>query len=189
MTQDQSSDSAIIDSGEISQLISKIAHQIVENHDRRDIADRKVVLLGIPSGGVPLAQRIEKEIAKISGVNLPTGAIDITPYRDDLRNRPHRALRQTVYPTGGIQEKIVVLIDDVLFTGRTIRAALDALRDLGRPKRVELAVLVDRKQTEFPIKADYVGMQCDGLENQSLECELQPLDAQDRILQRNEAAE
>ncbi|MHA6554561.1 bifunctional pyr operon transcriptional regulator/uracil phosphoribosyltransferase PyrR [Corynebacterium pyruviciproducens] len=186
MTQDQSSDFAIVDSGEISQLISKIAHQIVENNTPEAFGNDDVVLLGIPSGGVPLAQRIKKEISEITGANTPIGSLDITLYRDDLKCRPHRALRQTMYPLGGIEGKTVVLIDDVLYSGRTIRAALDALRDLGRAKRVQLAVLVDREQQEFPIRADFVGTKIPNIEGQNLVCELQPLDDCDRITVQDE---
>ena len=126
--------------------------------DRLDSADApRVILLGIPSGGVPLAQRLALKIAEFSGVEVPWGSLDITLYRDDLLNKPHRALQPTTIPTGGIDNAIVILVDDVLYSGRTIRAALDALSDVGRPDIIQLAVLVDRGHREVPIRADYVG--------------------------------
>lgn len=109
--------------------------------------------MGIPSGGVPLAHRLATKIAEFSGVDIPSGSLDITLYRDDLRNKPHRALQPTSIPAGGIDNAIVVLVDDVLFSGRTIRAALDALGDIGRPQSIQLAVLVDRghRQVQFAL--------------------------------------
>jgi pyrimidine operon attenuation protein/uracil phosphoribosyltransferase len=115
------------------------------------------VLLGIPSRGVPLARRIAERIAAVEGYDVPVGSLDVTMYRDDLRLKPARALLPTEIPPGGIDGKVVVLVDDVLFSGRTIRAALDALQDLGRPSAVRLAVLVDRGHRELPIRADFVG--------------------------------
>ena len=110
-----------------------------------------------PSGGVPLAQRLAHKIEEFSGVAVPWGSLDITLYRDDLLNKPHRALQPTTIPTGGIDNATVILVDDVLYSGRTIRAALDALSDVGRPDIIQLAVLVDRGHREVPIRADYVG--------------------------------
>ena len=117
----------------------------------------RVVLLGIPSGGVPLAQRLAQKIAEFSGVEIPWGSLDITLYRDDLHNKPHRALQPTKIPNGGINGATVILVDDVLYSGRSIRAALDALADVGRPEIIQLAVLVDRGHRQLPIRADYVG--------------------------------
>ena len=116
-----------------------------------------LVLLGIPTRGVFLARRIASAIESIEGDAVAVGAIDVTLYRDDLRLRPARALEPTAIPTGGIDDKVVVLIDDVLFSGRTVRSALDALNDIGRPRAVQLAALVDRGHRELPIRADYVG--------------------------------
>ena len=116
-----------------------------------------LVLLGIPSRGVPLAHRVAERIASVEGYDVPVGSLDVTMYRDDLRLKPARALLPTQIPAGGIDGKTVVLVDDVLFSGRTIRSALDALNDLGRPKAVRLAVLVDRGHRELPIRADFVG--------------------------------
>ena len=115
------------------------------------------MLLGIPTRGVPLARRLAERIAAVEGLDVPVGSLDVTMYRDDLRLKPARALEPTDIPPGGIDGKVVVLVDDVLFSGRTIRAALDALGDIGRPRAVQLAVLVDRGHRELPIRADYVG--------------------------------
>jgi pyrimidine operon attenuation protein/uracil phosphoribosyltransferase len=114
-------------------------------------------LLGIPTRGVPLARRLAARIRAFEGIDVPAGALDITLYRDDLRLRGTRAVGRTDLPPDGIDGRLVILVDDVLFSGRTIRAALDALKDLGRPRLVQLAVLVDRGHRELPIRADYVG--------------------------------
>jgi pyrimidine operon attenuation protein/uracil phosphoribosyltransferase len=114
-------------------------------------------MLGIPTRGVPLARRLAERIELFSGAALPVGSLDITLYRDDLRLRGVRPLGETVEPDGGITGRLAILVDDVLFSGRTIRAALDAITELGRPRAVQLAVLVDRGHRELPIRADYVG--------------------------------
>jgi pyrimidine operon attenuation protein / uracil phosphoribosyltransferase len=139
---------------DVGRVIDRIAHQIIENTAKSGF---DIALLGIPTRGVPLAHRLAGRIAKFACVDVPVGALDITLYRDDLRLRGVRPLGDTVEPAGGIGSRTVVLVDDVLFSGRTIRAALDALRDLGRPGSVQLAVLVDRGHRELPIRADYVG--------------------------------
>ena len=136
--------SVVLDAGDIGRAIRRIAHEVVERN--KGAAD--LVLLGIPTRGVFLARRIAAAIESIEGDTL---------YRDDLRLRPARALEPTAIPTGGIDDKVVVLIDDVLFSGRTVRSALDALNDIGRPRAVQLAALVDRGHRELPIRADYVG--------------------------------
>ena len=147
----------LLSSDDVSRTVARIAHQIIEK-TALDSADApRVILLGIPSGGVPLAQRLAHKIEEFSGVAVPWGSLDITLYRDDLLNKPHRALQPTKIPTGGIDNSIVILVDDVLYSGRTIRAALDALSDVGRPDIIQLAVLVDRGHREVPIRADYVG--------------------------------
>jgi len=147
----------LLSSDNVSRTVARIAHQIIEK-TALDSADApRVILLGIPSGGVPLAQRLAHKIEEFSGVAVPWGSLDITLYRDDLLNKPHRALQPTTIPTGGIDNATVVLVDDVLYSGRTIRAALDALSDVGRPDIIQLAVLVDRGHREVPIRADYVG--------------------------------
>ncbi len=148
---------------EIARSLFRIAHEILErNHGAQD-----VVVLGIPSGGVPLAQRLVEALAVAAAggkqqpaattPRIPVGTLDITMYRDDLGRHPIRVPRPTEIPQDGIDGKVVVLVDDVLYSGRTIRAALDALGAIGRPRAVQLAVLVDRGHRELPIRADYVG--------------------------------
>jgi pyrimidine operon attenuation protein / uracil phosphoribosyltransferase len=144
----------VLSDSDVARSLTRIAHEILERNHGSDA----VVLLGIPTRGVPLAERIAARMAATEGrESLPVGALDITMYRDDLRGQPTRTLGRTTLPAGGIDDKVVVLVDDVLFSGRTIRAALDALNDLGRPRAVQLAVLVDRGHRELPIRADYVG--------------------------------
>jgi pyrimidine operon attenuation protein / uracil phosphoribosyltransferase len=146
-------DHTVLDASDISRALSRIAHEILERNKGAD----DVVLLGIPSRGVPLAERIAERIAAVEGASVPSGSLDVTMYRDDLRLKPARTLLPTQIPDGGIDDRVVVLVDDVLFSGRTIRAALDALNDVGRPRAVQLAVLVDRGHRELPIRADFVG--------------------------------
>jgi pyrimidine operon attenuation protein/uracil phosphoribosyltransferase len=143
----------VLDSGDISRALSRISHEILE----RNKGAHDLVLLGIPSRGVPLAERIAERIAAVEGDAVPSGSLDVTMYRDDLRLKPARTLLPTQIPDGGIDDRVVVLVDDVLFSGRTIRAALDALNDVGRPRAVQLAVLVDRGHRDLPIRADFVG--------------------------------
>ena len=147
----------LLSSDDVSRTVARIAHQIIEKTALESADAPRVILLGIPSGGVPLAQRLAHKIEEFSGVAVPWGSLDITLYRDDLLNKPHRALQPTTIPTGGIDNATVILVDDVLYSGRTIRAALDALSDVGRPDIIQLAVLVDRGHREVPIRADYVG--------------------------------
>src|ERR1700710_1063373 len=143
----------VLDAGDISRALSRISHEILE----RNKGAGDLVLLGIPSRGVPLAERIAERVAAVEGASVPTGSLDVTMYRDDLRLKPARTLLPTQIPEGGIDDKVVVLVDDVLFSGRTIRAALDALNDVGRPRAAPLAFLVDRAHRELPIRADFVG--------------------------------
>jgi len=150
---DPGTDRTVLDASDISRALSRISHEILERNKGAD----DLVLLGIPSRGVPLADRIAERIAAVEGATVASGALDITMYRDDLRLKPARTLLPTQIPDEGIDDKIVVLVDDVLFSGRTIRAALDALNDVGRPRGVQLAVLVDRGHRELPIRADFVG--------------------------------
>ncbi|MCZ4518309.1 bifunctional pyr operon transcriptional regulator/uracil phosphoribosyltransferase [Rhodococcus sp. 14-2483-1-1] len=147
----------LLSSADVGRTISRMAHQIIEK-TALDAADSpRVVLLGIPTRGTTLAERLAERIEAFSGVRPPLGSLDITLYRDDLRNKPHRPLERTSVPVGGVDDALVVLVDDVLFSGRTVRSALDALRDLGRPRAVQLAVLIDRGHRELPLRADYVG--------------------------------
>ncbi|WP_443689921.1 bifunctional pyr operon transcriptional regulator/uracil phosphoribosyltransferase PyrR [Nocardioides bruguierae] len=143
----------VFDADEIARSLTRIGHEILE----RNRGAEDLVLLGVPSRGVPLAQRIAARIAAVEGVEVPVGSLDITFYRDDLRKNPARGPQHTEIPPVGIDGKTVVLVDDVLYSGRTVRAALDAMNDLGRPDVVRLAVLVDRGHRELPIRADHVG--------------------------------
>jgi pyrimidine operon attenuation protein / uracil phosphoribosyltransferase len=143
----------VLDARDITRALTRIAHEILERNRGAD----DLVLLGIPSRGVPLAERIAERMASVEGVSVPVGSLDVTMYRDDLRLKPARTLMPTDIPPGCIDGKIVVLVDDVLYSGRTIRAALDALTEVGRPQGVQLAVLVDRGHRELPIRADFVG--------------------------------
>ena len=146
--------SPLLDARDVGRIVDRMAHQIIE---RTAKADHRVVLLGIPTRGVPLAHRLGARVRAFDGPDIPVGSLDTTLYRDDLRMRGVRALADTVEPAGGVTDAVVILVDDVLFSGRTIRAALDAIRDLGRPAAVQLAVLVDRGHRQLPIRADYVG--------------------------------
>jgi pyrimidine operon attenuation protein/uracil phosphoribosyltransferase len=143
----------IIDGPNLTRIVDRMAHQILE----KTSGARDTVLLGIPTRGVPLARRLADRIRAFEGVSVPLGTLDITLYRDDLRLRGARAVGRTDLPSAGIDGTRVILVDDVLFSGRTIRAALNAIADLGRPRQVQLAVLVDRGHRELPIRADYVG--------------------------------
>ncbi|MGQ5264228.1 bifunctional pyr operon transcriptional regulator/uracil phosphoribosyltransferase PyrR [Micromonospora sp. ZYX-F-536] len=149
----QPSVKVILASADVQRVVDRIAHQILEK--TQGAAD--TVLLGIPTRGVPLARRLSARISTFEDVAVPVGVLDITLYRDDLRRHATRAVGPTELPPGGIDGRRVILVDDVLFSGRTVRAALDALNDVGRPSSVQLAVLVDRGHRELPIRADYVG--------------------------------
>jgi len=142
----------VLDDRDIARALMRITHEILERN--RGSAD--VMLLGIPTRGVHLAKRIAARMGEVEDRKIIAGALDITMYRDDLRSKPARPLEHTDIPDD-IEDKIVVLVDDVLFSGRTIRAALDALNELGRPRAVQLAVLIDRGHRELPIRADFVG--------------------------------
>ena len=147
---------AVMAAPEIARALTRIAHEILERNGGAD----DLVLLGIPTRGLPLARRLAERIAVVEptfDAQSRSGGIDITMYRDDLRRQPTRAIGATTVPPAGIDGAIVILVDDVLHTGRTVRAALDALNDLGRPRSVQLAVLVDRGHRELPIRADFVG--------------------------------
>lgn len=150
-------DRELMSAADVSRTIARIAHQIIEKTALDGPDGPRVVLLGIPTRGVTLATRLARNIAEFSGAEVAHGALDITLYRDDLMTKPPRALATTSIPGGGIDGALVVLVDDVLYSGRSVRSALDALRDIGRPRTVQLAVLVDRGHRELPIRADYVG--------------------------------
>jgi len=144
---------SILTEADIHRVLDRIAHQILEKTQGAN----DVVLLGVATRGVPLAYRLAERIHAFEQVKLPVGTLDITLYRDDLGRQSTRAVGRTDLPSGGIDGGRVILVDDVLFSGRTVRAALDALSDLGRPAAVQLAVLVDRGHRQLPIRADYVG--------------------------------
>ena len=143
---------SLLSAADIGRTLDRIAHQIVER-----AGETPVVVVGIPTRGVFLARRLGARLTAFTSRPYPVGSLDITLYRDDLRRRPPRALEETVLPESGIEGATVVLVDDVLYSGRTVRAALDALREHGRPAVVQLAVLVDRGHRRLPIRADYVG--------------------------------
>ena len=153
MTGDPAAARPVLQGPEVARAVDRMAHELLEK--TRGGGD--VVLLGIPTRGITLARRLAARIHAFEGLTVPTGSLDITLYRDDLRLKSPRALEETDVPADGIDGKLIVLVDDVLFSGRSVRAGLDALADLGRPRAVQLAVLVDRGHRELPIRADYVG--------------------------------
>ena len=167
----------ILMAADVTRVIDRMAHQILEKTD----GGAGVALIGIPTRGVPLAARLADRIGLFENVRLPVGRLDITLYRDDLRLRGIRPLVETVEPDGGVTDRLIILIDDVLFSGRTVRAALDALRDLGRPRAVQLAVLVDRGHRELPIRADYVGKNLPTSLRQSVRVLLTETDGRDAV--------
>jgi pyrimidine operon attenuation protein / uracil phosphoribosyltransferase len=169
---------AVLDAEEIRRALTRIAHEILERTHGGD----EVVLLGIPTRGVPLARRLAAQIGEFEGLQVPCGSLDVTMHRDDLRFRPARALGRTDLPASGVDSKTVVLVDDVLYSGRTVRAALDALTDLGRPRAVQLAVLVDRGHRELPIRADYVGKNLPTSQREMVHVLLAEVDARDAVL-------
>jgi pyrimidine operon attenuation protein / uracil phosphoribosyltransferase len=169
---------AVLTPEEIRRALTRIAHEILE----RTHGGEGVVLLGIPTRGVYLAGRLAARIGEFEGTPAPCGSLDVTMHRDDLRLRPARALRRTEVPPAGVDGKTVVLVDDVLFSGRTVRAALDALNDLGRPRAVQLAVLVDRGHRELPIRPDYVGKNLPTAHREVVRVHLTEIDGEDSVL-------
>jgi len=167
----------ILGPGDVARIIDRIAHQILEKTD----GARDAVVLGIPTRGAHLARRLAARIRSFEDVELPVGSLDVTLYRDDLRLRGVRALEETSLPSAGIDGRLVILVDDVLFSGRTVRAALDALGALGRPRAVQLAVLVDRGHREVPIRADYVGKNIPTSPSESVRVRLSEVDGRDGV--------
>ena len=166
----------VMEADQIARACARMAHQILEANRGTD----GLVLLGIPTRGVPLAHRLAKVMDEMEGVRVPVGALDVTMYRDDLRRQPTRAVGRTDVPVE-VEGSTVVLVDDVLYSGRTVRAALDALGDLGRPRVVRLAVLVDRGHRELPIRADHVGRDIPTRTGEHVSVRLTELDGIDQV--------
>src|SRR4051794_32119858 len=177
---DAASQSAVLTAADVTRVVDRMAHQLIEKCAADD-GRADVVLVGIPPRGAPLARRLAARVQAFSGFPLDVGTVAITLYRDDLRMRGVRALEETVLPESGIDGRLVVLVDDVLFSGRSVRAALDALRDLGRPRVVQLAVLVDRGHRELPIRADYVGKNVPTSRAQQVKVRLAEVDGVDEV--------
>jgi pyrimidine operon attenuation protein/uracil phosphoribosyltransferase len=176
----------VMDADRIGRTLTRIAHEILERNKGVD----ELALVGVRTRGVPIARRIARSLKEITGHDIPTGALDITLYRDDLMRQqvgPQPLVRRTEIPFS-IDNRKILLVDDVLYTGRTTRAALDALIDFGRPKNIQLIVLVDRGHRELPIKADYVGKNLPTSRKQSVRVRLQEIDGEDEVL-LDEAAE
>ena len=175
----------LMDADRMSRVLTRIAHEILERNRGLD----EVALVGIRTRGVPIARRLAHLLREINGDHVPTGSLDITLYRDDLmRNAvgPQPVVRRTEIPFS-IDDRRILLVDDVLYTGRTTRAALDALIDFGRPRAIQLVVLVDRGHRELPIRADYVGKNVPTSLRQSVQVRLQEIDGVDEILIEGEA--
>jgi pyrimidine operon attenuation protein/uracil phosphoribosyltransferase len=170
----------VMDADRMSRALTRIAHEILERNRGLD----EIALVGIRTRGVPLARRLARTLHEINGDDVPTGALDITLYRDDLMRHPvgpQPLVRHTEIPFS-IDDRKILLVDDVLYTGRTIRAALDALIDFGRPRAIQLIVLVDRGHRELPIKADYVGKNLPTSSKQSVQVRLQEIDGADEVV-------
>jgi pyrimidine operon attenuation protein/uracil phosphoribosyltransferase len=168
-----------MDADRVSRSLTRIAHEILE----RNRGVENLALVGIRARGVPLAGRIAAALKELTGIDVPTGALDITLYRDDLMRHavgPQPVIRRTEIPFS-IDDRLILLVDDVLYTGRTIRAALDALIDFGRPRAIQLVALVDRGHRELPIRADYVGRNIPTSQQQSVQVRLTELDGRDEV--------
>lgn len=171
----------ILSAPDVARAVTRIAHEILE----RNGGAADLVLLGIPTRGLPLAERLAAKIADVEPGFDPAdrcGALDITMYRDDLHRHPTRSIGATILPAAGIDDAVVVLVDDVFHTGRTIRAALDAVKDLGRPRVVQLAVLVDRGHRELPIRADFVGKNIPTSRAERVDVHLAETDGDDAVI-------
>ncbi|HEV8662348.1 MAG TPA: bifunctional pyr operon transcriptional regulator/uracil phosphoribosyltransferase PyrR [Candidatus Methylomirabilis sp.] len=168
----------ILDGQGISRALTRIAHEVLERNKGTD----EVVLVGLRSRGIELARRLSRKIKEIEGIEVPVGALDVTLYRDDLgKVGVQPVVRRTEIPFT-VDEKKVVLVDDVLYTGRTVRAALDSLMDLGRPRLIQLAVLVDRGHRELPVRADYVGKNVPTSQQERVQVLLEEEDGVDRVV-------
>jgi pyrimidine operon attenuation protein / uracil phosphoribosyltransferase len=173
----------VLHEADITRALTRISHEILESNHGAD----GLVILGIPTRGVYLARRIAALLADIGDAPVPVGAVDVTMYRDDLHRNPTRAPHPTSIPAGGIDGKVVVLVDDVLFSGRTIRAALDALQDIGRPAAVRLAALVDRGHRELPIRPDFVGKNLPSARDERVNVRLAEIDGDDSVTIESES--
>lgn len=167
----------VLSAPEIGRALRRISHEILERNKGAD----DLVLLGIPTRGAHLARRLADALKDVEGIDIPVGTLDVTMYRDDLRANPARVAHQSDIPAAGIDGRTVVLVDDVLFSGRTVRAALDALGDLGRPKAVRLAVLVDRGHRELPIRADHVGKNLPTATSEHVRVSITEIDGADEV--------
>ncbi|BFM23557.1 MULTISPECIES: bifunctional pyr operon transcriptional regulator/uracil phosphoribosyltransferase PyrR [Microbacterium] len=167
----------VMHDADIARALTRISHEILESNK----GPEGLVLLGIPTRGVTLANRIGPLVSEFGGTSVPVGSLDVTMYRDDLHRNPTRAPRRTEIPAGGIDGKVVVLIDDVLFSGRSIRAALDALQDIGRPAAVRLATLIDRGHRELPIRPDFVGKNLPSARDERVNVRLAEIDGIEEV--------
>jgi pyrimidine operon attenuation protein/uracil phosphoribosyltransferase len=167
----------VLHDADISRALTRIAHEILESNRGPD----DLVILGIPTRGVALATRIATLVSDFSGTDVPVGSLDVTMYRDDLSHHPTRAPSPTRIPDRGIDGATVVLVDDVLYSGRTIRAALDAIGDIGRPRAVRLAALVDRGHRELPIRPDFVGKNLPSSPSERIYVRLAEVDGEDAV--------
>ena len=169
--------SAVLAAADIARALKRMAHEILE----RNKGAGDVVLMGVRTRGVPLAERLGAHLSDIESTSVPVGSLDVTLYRDDYARTGPLPLGQTVFPAD-IDGRVVVLVDDVLYTGRTIRAAMDAVMDYGRPRAIQLAVLVDRGHRELPIRADYVGKNLPTGPSQQVRVRLEAVDGQDEVV-------
>ena len=176
-TQDFNLKARVMGPDDIRRALTRIAHEIVEANRGTD----DLVIVGIRTRGAPLANRIAAAIAEFEGVDLPSGALDVTLYRDDVALRSPRGLEATTV-SGDLDGRVVVIVDDVLYTGRTIRAAFDAVLDLGRPRAIRLAVLVDRGHRELPIRADHVGKNLPTSSDEVVKVHVTEIDGEDAVL-------
>ena len=174
----------VLQQADITRALTRISHEILESNRGPD----NLVILGIPTRGVVLSTRIGQLLTDISGTPVLTGALDVTMFRDDLSRNPTRVPSPTQMPVGGVDGKTVVLVDDVLYSGRTIRAALDALGSIGRPAIVRLATLIDRGHRELPIRPDFVGKNLPSAQNERINVHLQEIDG-DEFVTIEEATE
>src|SRR3954462_3626340 len=177
----------LLSAADVARVVDRIAHQLIERAATLEPGSasgglRDLVLVGIPTRGAPLARRLAARIEAFTGTPVDVGTADITLYRDDLRLRGVRALEPTILPDAGIDDRLIVLVDDVLYSGRSVRAALDALRDLGRPRGGQLAVLGDRGHRELPIRADFVGKNVPTSRTQQVKVHLAETDGVDEVL-------